>query len=226
MKAFLTVVGVLVCTQVLAQEIGTEIPADQQQPSQPTDYDNPYASPPAQRAQPVAPAQQAETPAAAEGATVPGPRKGAFGIRAGFGGAGVPGIVASGGAGATTPTLGFKFMATDSVGLDFELGFALGIASTTQFGFGLGGGLDLYLGSSERSLRPFLTGGLSFGKQFSRLGDDFVLSLNGGGGAEYWFNDSFSLNGELLIGVPLNLKDLDTFVIATFQPGLGATFYF
>lgn len=218
---------------VLAQEIGTEIPANQGTPppasSTPPSYDNPYGQP----ARPATPPANADTAApsgtapAMAGTHVPGPRKGAFGLRGSFGGAGVP--VASSSttvAGSPTPTIGLKFMATDSVGLNFDLGLGLGVGRTLAFGFGLGFGVDAYLGSNEKPIRPFITGGVGFGKALSPAGDDFLLDVNLGAGAEYWFSDYFSLNARALLGLPLNLDALTTVSTATFQPGLGATFYF
>lgn len=225
MKRLFAAALVVASTAAFAQEIGKEIPAEQQQTntqSGNTNYDNPYATPP-----PPPPAQEKkETPV--ETAMVPGPRKMAFGINAGFGGGGIPSVASSGAitGGPATPTIGLKLLATDSLGINFDLGLGMNFNSgNAAFGFGLGLSIDAYLGRKDLPIRPFVTGGASFGKGISRLSDDFSLAFDVGAGGEYWFNDHFSLNGRALVGVPIDLKS-GSVTISTFTPGVGATFYF
>ncbi|MFL5322598.1 MAG: hypothetical protein ACJ790_23255 [Myxococcaceae bacterium] len=211
---------VLCASAAFSQEIGKEIPADQQQQQQNTgtpNYDNPYAT---QTTPPPTPVKKDEA-AAAEMGGIPGPRKMAFGIRGGFGGSTIPTA-----AGATAPTIGFRLLPTETVGVDFDLGMGLSsFQGNTSFGFALGLGIDAYIGHKDMPIKPFVTGGISFGKAVSTQGDDFALAFNVGGGGEYWFNDHFSVNGRALVGVPINLKS-GLVTIATFTPGIGGTFYF
>lgn len=212
----------------LAQEIGTEIPEGTTPPAStgaatPAPYDNPYAPPPA-----TPPAAEPAKPEAKPAS--PGPRKGAFGLNASFGGSGVPVLITTAGAFApTTPTVGLRYMATDSLAVDFDVGLGISTAMNTPFGFGIGFGIDAYLGSAEKPLRPYFAGRLGFGKLFSSRADDFAITEIGlGGGAEYWLSEHFSLHGEALVG--LGRVDFSqstvSITLATISPGLGATFYF
>lgn len=215
-KQIFAALVVLTAAAALGQEIGTELPPGSAPPppapTSPTTYDNPYAPPPAPTA-PLEPPKEAV-------AKVAGPAKGALGIRAAFGSAGLP--VAGGG----VPTLGLKYFATDKVGITFDLGLGMVFASgNIDFGFASGLGVDAHLGSAEKPLRPFVTGGVLFGKALSRLGDDFSLGMDVGGGAEYWFSDHFSVNGRLLLVAPIDLKK-GSVQMVTFSPGAGATLYF
>ncbi|MFZ5469302.1 MAG: hypothetical protein ACOZIN_07675 [Myxococcota bacterium] len=217
-RFFFAAVGL--CAAVsFAQEIGTELPADSAasppSTSPPITFDNPYAPPPSAPEAPVS-------------AAVPGPSKGAFGLRASFGGGGIPAVsgTSSSGAGPAAPTFGFKYLATDSVALTFDAGLGLGfINGDVPFGFGAGVGGQAYLGSKEKPIRPYVAGGIGFGKGISVRGDDFVFALAAGGGAEYWFSGHFSVNGEALVGVPIDFRS-GAVTAATFTPGIGATFYF
>lgn len=233
MKRLFSLMVVMAWASASAQEIGTEIPPEQvqQDPAPtppPTSYDNPYSQPvqaPATTTQGTANA--ADPAEASVGGGTPGPRAGAFGVRASFNGGTIPIAPAtSAQPAAAVPTLGLTFMATDGMALNFDVGLGLGIGSNFSYGFGLGVGVNAYLGSAAKPIRPFVTGNVAFGKQLSRASDDFALSISAGGGAEYWFSDYFSLNGQLLVGVPLNLKQMNVISIGTFQPGIGATFYF
>lgn len=214
----------------LAQEIGKEIPADQQQQTPPPDqtpnYDNPYATPPTP--------PPTQTPKKDDGAAdtghVPGPRKMAFGFRAGFGGGGIPAIsTATGAVPVGAPTVGLKLFATETVALNIDVGLLMGFANQMSLGFGLGLGIDAYLGSKDKPVRPFVTGGFSLGRGAAPLERDggLALGFNVGGGGEYWLSDYFSVNARALIGIPVSVTTQGAFVtVATFMPGVGATVYF
>jgi hypothetical protein len=200
---------VLVSSLAFGQEIGKEITPDQANTPPPANnpppsYDNPYAPPPPPPTAPV------EPKAAAAVEKVPGPRKGAVGIRAAMGGEG--------------PTLGLAVMASESVAVTFDAGLGVGFVKG-DFGFNLGLGIDVHLGSDKKPIRPLFVLGARFGKTQSTQADDFTLGFEVGGGAEYWFTDFFAVNGKLLLGLPINLKSGDLSLV-TLTPGIGGTFYF
>ncbi len=216
MKRMVVVVCALVSASVFAQEIGTELPPEPPPPParEPTRYDN---TPPAQTAQP-----QSAQAGMVQPASVPGPRAGAFGISSGFSGNAVPG-----GVGGSVPTFGLRYLATDSMALRFDVGAGLGFGNTFLFGFGVGFGVEAYLGSAEKPLRPFLGGGVDLGMPLSREFGNLSLAFELGGGAEYFFSDHFSLQGRLMLGLPIaDLEDADQLSLTTFTPGLRANFYF
>jgi hypothetical protein len=210
----------------VAQEIGKELPPEKAKtppPSTaPTSYDNPYAPPPTAPPEP-------EAPKAPE-RTVPGPHKGAYGIRAGFGGASF-GLPVTGGTGAAavsviSPTVGFKYFATDDAGILFDVGTALLLVQgNALFGFGFGFGVDYHLGSAAKPIRPFVTGGVSLSGAGASRGFGLALGFNVGGGGEYWFSDYFSVNARALLALPMSLEPF-VLGVATVSPGLGATLYF
>ena len=78
-----------------------------------------------------------------------------------------------------------------------------------------------------RRLRPFLISrrGRVWQRRVSRS-DDFRINIAVGGGLEYWFNRSFSVNDRALLGVPLTCQSSHETALSTFEPGVGATFYF
>ncbi len=210
MKRIIVLVGALWSLGAYAQEIGTELPPEP--PPPPPSYD-PVPSRPVAQAAPAAPAEPQK---------VPGPSAGTFGLRASFQG----GMAPLGGA-ASTPTIGMRYLASDSTALNFDVGLGVGFGNDTLFGFGLGFGLDAYLGSPDKPLRPFVGGGLSLNAPMAEGFDVIGLGIDVGFGAEYWFSDHFSLSGRAALSVPLpNLSDLDQINIVTFQPGVAANFYF
>ncbi len=217
MKRMVVVLCALVSAAVSAQEIGTELPGDPPGRA-PTRYDN---TPPAQGE-----GQQAQSSQAAAGSAaqtgVPGPKGGTFGISSGFTGSGVPGAI-----GGTVPAFGLRYLATDSLALRFDVGAGLGFGNTFLFGFGLGFGIESYMGSADKPLRPFIGAGIDLGMPLSREVGNLSLAIEAGGGAEYWFSDHFSLQGRLMVGLPIaDLEDADQLTLATFTPGLRANFYF
>lgn len=233
MNRTLVLLFVVSATVAPAQEIGTEIPAEQQQQTPPPteqtpNYDNPYATP----TTPPPATAAAKTPeqGAADAGNVPGPRRMAFGLRAGFGGGGIPTITT--GAGAVpvgAPTIGLRLFATETLALNIDVGLLMGFGNTVAMGFGAGLGIDAFLGNKSLPVRPFVTGGAAFGRATASLDSNAPLTLafNVGGGGEYWFNDHFSVNARALIGLPVSISNQGSFVsVATFMPGLGATIYF
>lgn len=146
---------------------------------------------------------------------------GGFGLRVGFTGAPTP----AGGEVASSPFVGVKLPLGDALALLVDAGFGIGTGGgPTAFGFTIGAGLDVYLGS-RRSLRPLITGGATFGKPISTNQRDHGLSIAAGGGAEYWFSRHFSVNGRALLAVPVSLAAGEV-LLFTLVPGVGATFYF
>lgn len=186
---------------------------------------------PVAEAQPVAPEVSAapETPVAPQAPVAPathgaggaGARAGLFGLRASVLGSGL----ATGTTAGSASTLGVRYFFTDSAAVNAQLGFALAITNEqTRTGLGLGLGLNLYAGASESPLRPY------FGLQFTldQVGGDgqgqSVVGLAAGGGLEYWLVPQVSLSAGLMMGLSTETDD-GTFVIGTFQPGLGVTLY-
>jgi len=189
---------------------------------------------PAQAQQPVepTPAPTASTPP--EGPTPPpapvlagapgpvGPRAGLLGLRATLLGGGL----ALGESAGTTSTLGLRYFVGDSLGVNLNAGFAyasVGEASIT--GLSLGVGLNFFGGSQDKPLRPFfaLEGAMS---QVGGMKDASasMVSLAAGGGAEYWLTPQLSVSASLLLGFA-TLPNQESFVLGTFQPGLGVTLY-
>jgi hypothetical protein len=209
MNRVLAVSCALLSAVALAQEIGTELPPEPPPPPPETYYQPPPA--------------RAEAPA-----EIPGPRQGAFGLTFGLVGAGLPtGLTSSTGTGPAVPSFGLKYLATDSLALLFDVGLGVAFGNNTAVGFQAGFGVQAYLGDASRPIRPFFTGGADFGKTFDPGFDAFRIDVQVGGGAEYWFDRHFSVSGQLLLGVPLNLDDSDfVFNVVTFVPGVAANFYF
>src|SRR3954469_22496175 len=99
-KKFVTVVCALASLGAGAQEIGTEIPPNQNQNTQTnssgqTNYDNPYGQTNTTTTT-TTQTGTAAAPAAAAPVVIPGPHKGEFGIRASIGGGAAPSAPASG----------------------------------------------------------------------------------------------------------------------------------
>ncbi len=209
MTRFVAAALLFASSLVAAQEIGREIPAEQTPPassssSSSSSYDNQYQTP-------ATPSSSLAAPPRA-----PGPRRGAFGVRAQLGGSA---------AGIGAPTVGFVFLASEAVGITFDLG--MGVTDKGAFGFGFAAGLDVHPGSITKPVRPVFSIGAGFGKTVSTQADDFVMDVKLGGGAEYWFSDNFSVGGRVLIDVPIDLSSSKSgFQIVTLTPGVGGTFYF
>lgn len=194
-------------TAVFAQEIGSEI---KQEPAQAPAESPPPSSTPVR---PAAPAAAAQVSSGSAG-------KGSFGIRATFFGSPTSNL--------PTAAVGVAFFVTDLLKITFDAGAAASFPQypqNTSYGFSVAAGLDLMFRSTTASVRPFATAQVGFGKLLTDRNDDFALVLNVGGGGEYFFSQSFSMNIRGMLAVPINLR-AGTVGILFFTPGIGATVYF
>lgn len=209
MKRLVAVLAV-VSSVAFAQEIGTEI-----------------SSPPpgTDTAQPTTPAPAPMVPVVEPGPVSAG--KGAFGIRASFSGGtfSIPSTASTAGAGSS---VGIAFFASDSFKLLIDLGATLALVnSDVAYGFNALVGFDLMFRHVTDALRPFFHAGAFFNLNggASNVVPSFGVQL--GFGAEYFLSHNFSLNGRLLLAVPMATVNGDfTLLITTVSPGVGATWYF
>ncbi|MBL8911127.1 MAG: hypothetical protein JNM17_10580 [Archangium sp.] len=154
---------------------------------------------------------------------------GAFGIRAGFGASGstsVPTTSATASA-LAAPTVGIAFMATDSFKLLVDLGFGMGlVGSNVVFALGTTVGFDFMFRTPGDALRPFFHGGANFNLVAASSNPAISFGAQLGFGAEYFFSPSFSINGRLMLAVPMALAGSNFILgIFTVTPGVGATWY-
>lgn len=154
---------------------------------------------------------------------------GAFGIRAGFGASGstsVPTTSATASA-LAAPTVGIAFMATDSFKLLVDLGFGMGlVGSNVVFALGTTVGFDFMFRTPGDALRPFFHGGANFNLVAASSNPAISFGVQLGFGAEYFFSPSFSINGRLMLAVPMALAGSNFILgIFTVTPGVGATWY-
>ncbi len=221
----LSVVGMLVVlagASVQAQEIGTEItpvtPDNKTQNPQPND--NPYATQPKEGDKPV------EKPKAAPVASGGSAEKGAFGIRATFGGQGVPVSSGAGNLALPTGTIGLSYWATEQFTLLFDLGFGMSITGGVGIGFGATLGMDYHFRTAADALRPLINLQVGIGAPIANnIGNGMGLFGQVGGGAEYFFSPSFSLSGRIGLGFALSFNS-GAFTLTTFTPAVGAAWYF
>lgn len=245
MKHLAFALAVLLAASASAQEIGTEItpvgPSSKPLPQQQPQAQEPQNPPPSDSQQQPE-KQQTSTyqprgaPKKVEGTGdaggCAGPKasasSGDFGLRAGFGASAQVNVPATsaGAAGFSTPTVGIAYFASDSFKLLFDLGFGLGIAgSNPLLAIGAMAGFDLMFRTPADSLRPFF----HLAAMFSMGGSLNNPSIGTGGqlgfGAEYFFAPQFSVNGRLLIAVPVTLSPSFLLGFFTVTPGIGATWY-
>lgn len=227
MKRLSVAVGMMVVllgAAVQAQEIGTEItPVTPDNKPQPQPNDNPYAN----QQQPKEGDKPVEKPKAAPVQSGGSADKGAFGIRATFGGQGIP-TAPRGSAGVAVPagTVGLSYWATEQFTLLFDLGFGMGITGSFALGFGATVGMDYHFRSAGDSLRPLINVQIGLGSPIStQIGNGMSLFGQVGGGAEYFFSPSFSLSGRIGLGFSLPF-DSGAFSLSTFTPAVGAAWYF
>jgi hypothetical protein len=209
-------------TVVAAQEIGTEIapvgPSSGQAPTPALEAPVGAALPPAQSLPPIGGQADVTVLRAAS--------RGAFGIRAGFGASGSIALPARTAGSVAAPTVGVAYLATDAFKLLFDVGFGLGVTgSSTFFALNAGVGFDYLLRTPMDALRPFFhfTGlfGLGGGSTV-----DFTFGAQAGFGAEYFFAPAFSVNGRLLLALPMAVPGGNfSLGIFTVTPGIGATWY-
>lgn len=225
---------VVVAGSAFAQEIGTEIT-----PTTPTSGVQPQNNPPP----PPPPAEQPKSgyvykpKGAKEVSTAPGAAgfagtkvsasSGDFGIRAGFGASGSAALPAGSTSGATVaaPSVGIAYFATDGFKLLVDLGFGMAlVGSNALLALSATVGLDYLFRTPAEALRPFF----HFAGSFYMAGSsNFAIGFGAqlGFGAEYFFSPSFSVNGRLLLSVPMSVNGQFVLGIFTVAPGVGATFY-
>jgi hypothetical protein len=234
-KQLALVLAVLVAVPALAQEIGTEITPTTPTSGVNTPPPNPPPEPPKSGGYvykpkgAVEPAGSSST-GSSSGATFTGNKlsaaNGDFGIRAGFGTSFTPGLgTGSGAAPVAAPNLGIAYFAADAFKLLIDLGFGMVLSSSTPFALNAVVGFDYMLRTPAEAMRPFF----HFAALFTMAGGGSNIAVGFGAqlgfGAEYFFNPSFSLNGRLLIAVPMSVANGFIVGIFTLTPGVGATWY-
>lgn len=238
MKQLAFALTVLVAASASAQEIGTEItpttpssgvqnqPQNQNQAQTP-----PPAEQPPQKQGYVYKPKGAKDDASAATPAFTGNKvsasSGDFGIRAGFGASGSVGLPTGtgGSASVAAPTVGIAYFGGDSFKLLVDLGFGLGlVGSNALFALSATLGFDYMFRTPGDALRPFFTAGASFSMAGS---SNMVIGFGAqlGFGAEYFFNPAFSVNGRLLLAVPMAIPGDFVLGIFTVTPGVGATWY-
>lgn len=234
MKQLLVALVVTAAPLALAQEIGTEItpvtPSSGVQ-NPPPEEPAPQPDQPQQRSgyqyRPQGKSGSTEAPAWA--GTKVSASGGDFGLRASFGTSGSTALP-TGSAGSNTvaaPSVGIAYFASDSFKLLVDLGVGFALAgSSVFFAANVLLGFDYMFRTPGDALRPFFHAAGSFGLAggTSSVGINFGAQL--GFGAEYFFSPSFSLNGRLLLVVPMGLPS-GNFLLGAFtvSPGVGATWY-
>ena len=238
MKQLVVALVVVVAGSSFAQEIGTEIT-----PTTPSSgvQTQPQNNPPPPQEQPRSgyvykPKGAKEEPGTAPGTGAPGftgtkvtASNGDFGIRAGFGASGSAALPTgtSGGATVAAPSVGIAYFASDSFKLLIDLGFGMAlIGSSALLALSATVGFDYLFRTPADALRPFFhcAGAFNMASQGS---SNFAIGFGAqlGVGAEYFFSPSFSVNGRLLLAVPMSVNGQFALGIFTVAPGVGATFY-
>jgi hypothetical protein len=238
MKQLSLVLSFLVAGHAFAQEIGTEITPttpnsgvqqQQQQPQNPPPSNTNSNPPPANSGYTYKPkgSENSSSPAAK---TFEGPKvsaaSGDFGIRAGFGSSGSIAIPSGSGATVAAPTVGIAYFAADSFKLLIDLGFGMAITGGSPLlALSASVGFDYLFRTPGDALRPFF----HFSGSFNMAGSssfNFGFGAALGFGAEYFFNPSFSVNGRLLLSVPMAINGDFQLGLFLVTPGVGATWYF
>ena len=155
---------------------------------------------------------------------------GDFGIRAGFSSS----INLNTGSSSSTaalagllsgPGVGIAYFASDPFKLLVDLQFGMLISgSSLLMSVGTVIGFDYLFRTPADALRPFV----HFAGTFNLLSFGSALLVNFGAqvgfGAEYFFNPAFSVNGRMMLSVPMAASN--SFVIAFIVvPAIGATWY-
>lgn len=227
----LALIVALVAGSSFAQEIGTEITPTtpnsgvQQQPQNPPpDNTNPPPANTGNTSNTGYKPRGQETATAFVGTKVSA-TSGDFGIRAGFGSSGSIAIPTGSGATVAAPTVGIAYFASDSFKLLIDLGFGMAITgSNALLALGANVGFDYMFRTPGDALRPFF----HFAGLFNMVGsNDFAISFGAqlGFGAEYFLSPSFSVNGRLMLAVPMSVANGFLLGIFTVTPGVGATWY-
>ena len=203
----LVVAVLFVASAAAAQEIGSEIPVGGQPGSGGTGQGFvPMGPPPDKSAKPFA-----------------------LGIRASMSGSGLVSQPSSSGSpGAIVPTVGLRLLVANALAINIDAGLAFGIqafSGSVNFGVTVGGGVDIRFRSEKDALRPYIAFAGQFSKGFSGYYGDLSIGASAGGGAEYFFDQHFSMSARAMIGIQVDLNAA-TVVLATFTPGVLATVYF
>lgn len=232
MKRLVLAVACLAANLVLAQEIGTEI-----NPVTPSSGVQPQP----EQVQPQGAPQRSGSsyqPRGRQGGAAEKPSwsgtkasaaEGDFGLRAGFGASGAALLPTGSGASASiaAPAVGIAYFASDSFKLLLDLGAGFVVASSNAlFAASAVVGFDYMFRSPAEALRPFFHAAGFFGLAGSPSSIGFNFGAQLGFGAEYFLSPAFSLNGRLLLSVPVALPN-GNFVLGVFtlSPGVGATWY-
>jgi hypothetical protein len=226
---------IVVAGSALAQEIGTEIT-----PTTPTSGVQPQptttTTPPPQNDPPKSGYVYKPKGAKEEGGTSSSgapsftgnkvsASSGDFGIRAGFGATFTPGLSTASGATVAAPNLGISYFAADAFKLMIDLGFGMILSSSTPFALNAVVGFDYLFRTPGDAMRPFFhfAGLFTMAGGGSNIGVGFGAQV--GFGAEFFFHPSFSVNGRMMIAVPMSVANGFIVGIFTLTPGVGATWY-
>lgn len=184
---------------------------------------------------PISPPPGSGGPGGAPAGYVPGPppvlsaKPFSLGIRANMTGSGIISQPSSAGSpGAVVPTVGIRLLVANAVAINVDAGLAIGIltgSGTVSFGATVGAGVDIRFRTEKDALRPFIAVEASFSKGFSGYYGDLAIGASVGGGAEYFFEKSFSMSARGMVGLMIAPVQANL-VIATFTPGVLATVYF
>jgi hypothetical protein len=213
---------------VAAQEIGSEIPNNNNSngaKSSPDNYNNPYSKD-GNAVPPPPPPPSASNLASPHGSA----GRGAIGLSTYFGGsAAAPISVASGASGGSAGPVGLStfsvaiFLA-DVLRLNINAGFGMSFAGQTPLGFQIGASVDIVLKGTDSPVRPFITIGADFAKAVSQS-DNYGLNPSVGFGGEYYLSPNFCLSVRALVSMPILLTP-GTVLLVAFSPSVGATVYF
>ena len=122
--------------------------------------------------------------------------------------------------------MGIAYFAGDAFKLLVDLGFGLGlVGSNALFAVSTTLGFDYLFRTPGDVLRPFFHFAGSF--TLSSSGSNALVGFGAqlGFGAEYFFNPAFSVNGRLMLAVPMSANGNFVLGIFTVTPGVGATWY-
>lgn len=224
-------VVVLFGSSVFAQEIGNEIPNNNNgAKSSPDSYSNPYnGTNGSSTVPPPPPPPSASNLAAPHGSA----GRGSIGLSAYFGGSAAAPISASTGSGASATvagpvglsTMSLAFFVADVLRITVDAGFGMAFSGQTPLGFELGAGVDIVLKGPDSPVRPFITIKASFAKAIS-TGDNFGLNPAVGFGGEYYLSPNFALSVRALVAMPILLSGQGNVFLVAFSPSVGATVYF
>lgn len=222
MKQLALAVVLTVAGSAFAQEIGTEItpttPSSgvqtQETTPPPEEPKSGYVYKPSGSSAPAAPPVAMGNKLSAS--------SGDFGIRAGFGSSVTPGV---GTTGVAAPTVGIAYFAADAFKLLIDLGFGMAISNGADLSANALVGFDYLFRTPAEAMRPFVHVAASLGLNNLLSRPRVGVGVQGGFGAEYFFNPAFSVNGRLLLALPMSFDSGFALGVFTVTPGVGATWY-